>query len=261
MSIYGTSLLLIKMSGVNITKAPGQQPKLGFKRYFKLGTKSKAVKQLLTPPSSQSASPASSRIPSSNSSCINEPPTVLGSLEDRYGKPGRILGDGATGTVRVLTNPTDGTVVAVKKFRSERPLENEKTYAKKITAEFNIGSSLKHGNIIKTLEIVKECGSWFQVMEYAPTELYELAESKIMSLEEIYCAWRQILEGANYLHRMGIAHRDLKLENVVMTEDGIMKIVDFGSATVFRDPSSGNVVLARGKRFRTSSAGSQSDLE
>ncbi|KMU87927.1 nitrogen permease reactivator protein [Coccidioides immitis H538.4] len=55
----------------------------------------------------------------------------------------------------------------------------EKEYAKKVTAEFCIGSTLHHGNIIETLDILHENNSWYQVMQYAPYDLFaswELAD-------------------------------------------------------------------------------------
>ena len=73
-------------------------------------------------------------------------------------------------------------------------------------------------------------------MEYAPYDLFSVVMSGKMSRPEIYCVFRQIVDGVNYLHAMGLAHRDLKLDNCVMTSDNIVKLIDFGTATVFHYP-------------------------
>jgi serine/threonine protein kinase len=73
-------------------------------------------------------------------------------------------------------------------------------------------------------------------MEYAPYDLFSVVMSGKMARPEIYCVFRQIVDGVNYLHKMGLAHRDLKLDNCVMTPDNIVKLIDFGTATVFHYP-------------------------
>lgn len=73
-------------------------------------------------------------------------------------------------------------------------------------------------------------------MEYAPYDLFSVVMSGKMNRPEIYCVFRQIIDGVNYLHSMGLAHRDLKLDNCVMTSDNIVKLIDFGTATVFHYP-------------------------
>ncbi|CAO3651044.1 unnamed protein product [Cunninghamella blakesleeana] len=73
-------------------------------------------------------------------------------------------------------------------------------------------------------------------MEYAPNDLFSVVMSGMMSREEIACCWKQLLTGLTYIHEMGIAHRDLKLDNCVLDQFGILKIIDFGSSTVFRSP-------------------------
>lgn len=168
-------------------------------------------------------------------------------LASKYGKFGKVLGAGAGGSVRLMKRSSDGVTFAVKEFRARHSYESEKEYAKKVTAEFCVGSSLHHCNIIETLDIVHEKGKWYEVMEYAPYDLFAIVMTGKMSREEITCSFLQILSGVTYLHSMGLAHRDLKLDNVVVNEYGIMKIIDFGSASVFKYPFENDLVLASGK--------------
>lgn len=167
-------------------------------------------------------------------------------LQSKYGKFGKILGSGAGGSVRLMKRTGDGTIFAVKQFRDRHAYESEKEYNKKVTAEFCIGSTLHHGNVIETIDIVHEKGKWYEVMEYAPFDLFATVMTGKMGREEVTCATLQILSGVLYLHSMGLAHRDLKLDNVVINEHGIMKLIDFGSAVVFRYPFENEIVLASG---------------
>lgn len=167
-------------------------------------------------------------------------------LTSKYGKFGKVLGAGAGGSVRLMKRSSDGTTFAVKEFRARHTYETEKEYAKKVTAEFCVGSTLHHGNIIETLDIIHEKGKWYEVMEYAPYDLFAIVMTGKMSREEVTCSFLQILSGVTYLHSMGLAHRDLKLDNVVVNEHGIMKIIDFGSAAVFKYPFEHGTTLASG---------------
>ncbi|KAM5348031.1 hypothetical protein ACJ41O_007855 [Fusarium nematophilum] len=167
-------------------------------------------------------------------------------LSSKYGKLGKFLGSGAGGSVRLMKRKDDGTVFAVKEFRARHTYETEKEYNKKVTAEFCVGSTLHHGNIIETLDILQEKGRWYEVMEYAPFDLFAIVMTGRMSREEITCCFLQILNGVTYLHSVGLAHRDLKLDNVVVSDKGIMKIIDFGSAHVFKYPFETDTVPAKG---------------
>lgn len=149
--------------------------------------------------------------------------------------------------MRLLKRSQDGVTFAVKQFRDRHSYETEREYNKKVTAEFCIGSTLHHGNIIETLDIIQEKGHWYEVMEFAPYDLFAIVMTGKMSREEIACSFLQIFAGVTYLHSMGLAHRDLKLDNVVVNERGIMKLIDFGSAVVFRYPFESDIVLASGK--------------
>ncbi|CCF55842.1 hypothetical protein KAFR_0A04070 [Kazachstania africana CBS 2517] len=159
-------------------------------------------------------------------------------LATKYGKVGKTLGSGAGGSVKIITRPTDGVMFAVKEFRPRKPNESIKQYAKKCTAEFCIGSSLHHANVVETIDIFSDFNQnkYFEVMEYLPIDFFGVVMTGQMSRGEINCCFRQILEGVKYLHSMGLAHRDLKLDNCCMTQDGILKLIDFGSAVVFQYP-------------------------
>ncbi|KAF9792731.1 Pkinase-domain-containing protein [Thelephora terrestris] len=157
-------------------------------------------------------------------------------LSKKYGKWGRVLGSGAGGTVRLIKGKHGGNTFAVKEFRPKRTGESEKEYQKKVTAEFCVGSTLRHPNIIETVDIVSDRGHYYEVMEYAPFDLFSVVMSQKMCRPEIYCVFRQICEGVDYLHSIGLAHRDLKLDNCVMTTSNVVKLIDFGTATVFHYP-------------------------
>ncbi|KAH8596140.1 kinase-like domain-containing protein [Bisporella sp. PMI_857] len=203
-------------------------------RFFKKGHKDK-----------RTSSPTPSTKSSSSGKLTQLPFDDTHGLTSKYGKFGKVLGQGAGGSVRVMKR-SDGKVFAVKEFRARHTYETEKEYAKKVTAEFCVGSALHHGNIIETLDIVHEKDRWYEVMEYAPYDLFASTMTGRMTKEEVTCSWLQIVSGVAFLHNSGLAHRDLKLDNVVVNEHGIMKIIDFGSATVFRYPFESGIVLAHG---------------
>ena len=214
------------------------------KRFLRFGHSHKRAR---SPASTKSANKSGSTTPTGQQSSATVPFADDHGLQSKYGKFGKVLGSGAGGSVRLMKRSSDGVTFAVKQFRDRHNYETEREYAKKVTAEFCIGSTLHHGNIIETLDIVQERGHWYEVMEFAPYDLFATVMTGKMSREEIACSFLQIFAGVTYLHSMGLAHRDLKLDNVVVNEHGIMKIIDFGSAIVYRYPFETDIVLATGK--------------
>ena len=214
------------------------------KRFFRWGHSSKRAR---SPAPTKSTVKSGSSTPITGTSTTQLPFADDHGLQSKYGKFGKVLGSGAGGSVRLMKRSSDGVTFAVKQFRERHNYESEREYSKKVTAEFCIGSTLHHGNIIETLDIVHEKGRWYEVMEYAPFDLFAIVMTGKMSREEVTCCFLQIFAGVTYLHGMGLAHRDLKLDNVVVNEHGIMKLIDFGSATVFRYPFETEIVKATGK--------------
>ncbi|KAI8097460.1 kinase-like domain-containing protein [Halteromyces radiatus] len=205
------------------------------KRFFKNDKKKKKASSI--------TSKASSQGKISDLSFANE---FNKDLEGRYGKWGRFVGKGAGGSVRLIRRSTDNKTFAVKQFRRRGTNENEKEYVKKVTAEFCIGSTLHHPNVIETLDIIQEGSNFYEIMEFAPNDLFNIVMSGQMSRDEIACCWKQMLNGVHYLQSMGIAHRDLKLDNMVLDERGILKLIDFGCAVVIKYPHENKIHRSKG---------------
>lgn len=163
---------------------------------------------------------------------------VSSTLVEKYGKCQEIVGRGAFGIVRISHKKLGAgeKLFAVKEFR-RRPEETEKKYSKRLTAEFCISSSLRHPNVIHTLDLLKDAkGDYCEVMEFcAGGDLYTLIlSSGKLEVQEADCFFKQMMRGVEYLHEMGVAHRDLKPENLLLTTRGALKITDFGNGECFR---------------------------
>ena len=92
---------------------------------------------------------------------------------------------------------------------------------------------LKHKNIITLHEIVVDVGELHFVMEYAVNENLEryLTDHKDiddMDFHQRYKLFSQVLQGLQYCHSMDVAHRDLTPANVLLTDDLVVKLADFG---------------------------------
>jgi protein-serine/threonine kinase len=171
----------------------------------------------------------------------NGGPNATASLVQKYGKCQEIVGRGAFGIVRIAhkQDPKDSKheqLYAVKEFR-RRPQEDVRKYSKRLNSEFCISSSLRHPNVIHTLDLLEDAkGDFCEVMEYcAGGDLYSLvlANGKLEVLEAD-CYFLQLMRGVEYIHEMGVAHRDLKPENLLLTTHGALKITDFGNGECFR---------------------------
>ena len=162
-------------------------------------------------------------------------------LDDEFVSASKIgrrkeIGKGASSTVRIMVRrgEKNGRQFAVKEFRKISLKESEEEYVQKVKSEYTIAKSITHPNIVQTVRLCTHHGKWNHVMEYCQQgELYSLVERRYFRLEDKYCIFKQLLRGVAYLHDHGIAHRDIKLENLLMTDDGYIKITDFGVSEVF----------------------------
>ncbi|KAI0848189.1 kinase-like protein [Daldinia vernicosa] len=155
------------------------------------------------------------------------------------GRHGKHLGKGATSKVTLMVRKgSPGELYAVKEFRHKSSSETTEEYEKKIKSEYSIAKSLHHPNIVETVRLCTDHGRWNHVMEYCSEgDLFGLVSKKYLRDEsreiDRVCLFKQLCQGINYLHSNGIAHRDIKLENLLITKDSKLKITDFGVSEVF----------------------------
>ncbi|KAF3480086.1 serine/threonine-protein kinase MST20 [Arthroderma uncinatum] len=152
------------------------------------------------------------------------------------GKRGKEIGRGATATVKIMCRKgsSKSELFAVKEFRKCGSKEDKLEYEQKVKSEFSIAQSLHHPNIVESFRLCTHNGRYNHVMEYCSYgELFSLVQKNYLTPKDNQCFFKQIVRGVAHLHENGIAHRDIKLENLLLSDDGYIKITDFGVSEVF----------------------------
>ncbi|ORX76783.1 kinase-like protein [Basidiobolus meristosporus CBS 931.73] len=158
------------------------------------------------------------------------------SFKELYGNITNAFCMGSGGEVYMATSPKTGKKYAIKSFRPRFSYETPAEYCMNISNEIYIAASLDHENIVRTVDVLEENGKIYEVMEYCPRDLFSVFETSNPTESEVNKYFVELVHGIAHLHSRGIAHRDLKLENVCIGEDGHLKIIDFGFATNFYSP-------------------------
>jgi serine/threonine protein kinase len=151
------------------------------------------------------------------------PPTDIS-----FYKFGRVIGRGAFGKVNIGLNILTGRIVAIKSF-NKKNLSNEKA-KKKILYETDLMRGLYHPAVTKILETFETDQYFLIIMEYISGGNLQNFVKKRRKLSEktSRILFRQLIQGIKYIHSKGISHRDIKLENILLDLNNIVKICDFG---------------------------------
>eukprot|EP00826_Nyctotherus_ovalis_P045050 TRINITY_DN4930_c0_g1_i10.p1 TRINITY_DN4930_c0_g1~~TRINITY_DN4930_c0_g1_i10.p1 ORF type:complete len:487 (-),score=150.53 TRINITY_DN4930_c0_g1_i10:288-1748(-) len=145
-------------------------------------------------------------------------------------KVGRVLGKGAFGKVRVGLHKLTGKLVAIKSIQKS-VLASEESQ-KKAVQEFNVLKLLRHPNVIRLYERFETDKHVVLVIELCSGEdlLTYIRNRKRLSEDAARFAFRSLIMGLNHCHSKGVIHRDVKLDNILLSGDGIPKLGDFGAA-------------------------------
>ncbi|KAJ3240482.1 hypothetical protein HDU81_003623 [Chytriomyces hyalinus] len=166
---------------------------------------------------------------------------------DKY-KITKQLGDGTFGSVLLGVNVVTGEKVAIKKMKKLEHLDDS-IRLREVKALSKLG---KHKNIIKLKEMIRDrrTDELNLVYEYMDGDLFQKmrdleARGEFFSQTEIKSYILQLLQGLDHMHKRGLFHRDMKPENLLLTND-VLKIADFGLAKEFNcEPPFSDYVTTR----------------
>jgi len=141
----------------------------------------------------------------------------------------RKIGEGGMGVVYKAQDTRLDRVVALKFLPP--PLLCDAEAKSRFEHEAKAASALNHPNISTIYEIDEAEGHCFIAMEYVDGRpIREINKDTSLSLAEILALCLQIAAGLNAAHNKGIVHRDIKPDNIMVTSDGLVKLMDFGLA-------------------------------
>jgi serine/threonine-protein kinase len=143
-----------------------------------------------------------------------------------------LLGAGGVGQVYVARDPVLGRQVAIKTLRPE--FSRDETFLSRFYNEAQSLGDLNHQNITTLHALHLEGDEPFMVMELVRGHTLEALLSKVhrLTLRESLAVIVQAVAGLTTAHRRGVIHRDIKPSNLMVTDGGLLKIMDFGIARV-----------------------------
>jgi WD40 repeat protein/serine/threonine protein kinase len=143
----------------------------------------------------------------------------------------RELGRGGMGVVVLAHDTKLDRKVAIKQMRADG-----RTNARRFLREALAMAKLSHPNVIPIFEIGEREGSTFIVMEYVEGSTLRAWLETPRSYAEILTVFKAAARGLISAHEKGLVHRDFKPDNVMIGDDGRVRVMDFGLARVAKDP-------------------------
>jgi eukaryotic-like serine/threonine-protein kinase len=169
---------------------------------------------------------------------------MIGNVVGNY-KITEKLGEGGMGAVYKGVDLMLEREVAIKALRPE--LASQPQVVERFRSEAVTLAKLNHQNIAALYSFFRQGDEFFMVMEFMRGQTLDeiVSKSGAMSCEQAVPLFCHALEGIGYAHRMGIIHRDIKPANMMLTDDGTLKVMDFGIARVLgtaRMTRAGNLI-------------------
>ena len=150
-------------------------------------------------------------------------------INDRY-EIIKSIGEGGMANVYLANDTILDRKVAIKVLRGD--LENNEKFIRRFQREAKSVSDLSHPNIVEVYDVGEEEGNYYIVMEYIEGKtLKQLLQKRgALTLPEVIDIMSQLTDGLAHAHEAYIIHRDIKPQNIMIEDNGLVKITDFGIA-------------------------------
>ena len=148
---------------------------------------------------------------------------------------GKIIGKGAYAVVKLCKNKVTQEKFAMKIYEKKKLKDHVIKYC--ISKEIEILKKLNHPNIVKLYDVIytdkyilliQELVNGISLRNFYDSEIRNQENISDRKLQILNSILNQILSAFDHIHKKGIAHRDIKLENILMTKNNEIKIIDFG---------------------------------
>ena len=162
----------------------------------------------------------------------------------------RELGRGGMGAVYLAEQPGLGREVAIKELLVNSAADP--TALTRFLQEAQVMARSTHPNIIQVHDLEQVGDANYIILEYVKgRSLRELMNQRRVPLPQVFAIMHAVLQGLDYAHRRAIVHRDMKPENVLMSDEGDVKVADFGIARLTDDSGGGSTATKTGTTVGT----------
>lgn len=150
-------------------------------------------------------------------------------INDRY-EIIKTIGEGGMANVYLANDTILDRKVAIKVLRGD--LSNDEKFIRRFQREALSVSNLSHPNIVEVYDVGEEDGQYYIVMEYIEGKTLKqlLKKRETLTLPEVIDIMLQLTDGLAHAHESYIIHRDIKPQNIMILDNGLVKITDFGIA-------------------------------
>src|ERR671923_3085504 len=180
---------------------------------------------------------------------ITEPPRVAGEKYiGKYRVKGE-LGRGGMGAVYLAEQPGLGREVAIKELiPSADPVS-----LKRFLQEAQVMARASHPNLVQVHDMELEGATNYLVLEFVRGRSLRdwMNDGNPIPPPQVFAVMHGVLQALDYAHRHAIVHRDMKPENVLISDEGMVKVADFGIARLMDDTSVGGTATKTGTTVGT----------